>query len=193
MFDPPDELLERLRSPNVTPDDVMEFLLGQYYALDDAPYPDQFFTGQADLDQYRAAVAWWPKGEHVPPQLAAPTVWQLCTRYEEQDPRIGATFLARLTLRANAVVTWIQQQGGDPANPSETPSERRKRQNREAQKRHRVRGTDTPAGAHERAVAEAYKAYMDICAQRRIALAAWDAKVAEARHAWETIKNKPAE
>lgn len=224
MFDPPDELLERLRSPHVTPNDVFQFIYGQHGALVEefghAPDPRNFFQGQADLDHYHVALAWWPKGEHVPPQLAPPTVWQLCFRYEEQDPRIGSTFLARLTARANAVVSWINAQGLDVSNPNETEEERRKRQNREAVRRHRVRKGDagTPedqareleikaAYDHWQAlskgraavladldqrVQQAHEAFLAVCEERKHARAHVDAQVQAAKQAWKDLKNKPA-
>ncbi len=194
MYDPPEELLERLRSDAVTEADVYEFLWGQHDWLrdngHDSPPVSMFFAGEGNLLDYRSAKAWWPKHAELPAQFAFPTIYLLCWSYQEQDPRIGATFLDRLTLKASGVVSWMTSAGVDPAAPNESPEERKARLNREAQKRHRLRkgsGGSTEEVTRESYLKGLYDAWQAAIGARTTALADMDTRVREAEAAYHAV------
>lgn len=193
-YRPSEDLLERLASPDVTSETVIEFLREQrdhiHQSGFEAPIIPDFFTHE-DLDGYKQAQEWWPAD--VPVQWACPSIYQLCTEYQEQDPRIGATFMERLRLKSVPVTKWLHEEKRDVANPNETLEERRKRLNAEAVQRHRAKAGTGAAAEHARAVSAAYAAYMAICAERKVVKAEWDAKVAEARAHWQQVKKTPSE
>lgn len=192
MYQPSEELLEALADPDVGDHTVLTFLQGQYEALlhasDETPLmdPEEFFK-PGNLEVYRNAKAWWPTD--APVQWACPSVYQLCLNYHE--PTMGSTFLDRLRNYADPVSAWLVEQGRDLAAPNETPEQRKARLNAEAQQRHRVKSGTGPEAEHARATAAAYAAYMQVCQERKLAMAGWDQRVAEARKAWMDIKQKP--
>lgn len=195
-YKPSEDLLERLSEHDPALDDVMEFLRGQWEEAvtttrgdpKAVPVPEAFIT-ESDLDGYAQARDWWPT--EPPAQHAFPSVYLLCVNYTEQHPNIGATFMDRLMVHTRKVQAWLEEEGRDPVHPDETPEERKTRLNAEAQRRHRARKHDTPEAAHARAVSAAYQAYLDVCAQRKAVKAKWDEKVADARKAWEDLKQTP--
>lgn len=198
MYQADEDLLEALAAPDVGDHTVLTFLQGQYEALpwdppthsdpgtQPPPDPEEFFKA-GDLDVYRTAKAWWPTD--APVQWACPSVYQLCLNYHE--PTMGSTFLDRLRNYADPVSAWLVEQGRDLAAPNETPEQRKARLNAEAQRRHRAKSGTGPEAEHARATAAAYAAYMQVCQERKIAMAGWDQRVAEARKAWMDIKQKP--
>lgn len=174
----PEHLLERLASEDCSPADVEEFLLGQGNA---AP---GFFRGEQDLEEYRQARGWWPTKDMIPDLpglLVCPSMFQLCYGCSETDPRIGATFQARLLLAAHKLGAWLGERGIDPKNPAESPKERKARSART------VRVADT--GAEQRAL---YDAYLQACAERKAAYAEATLKVEAAHAAWEASKKPTA-
>ncbi len=192
MYMPPEELLVRLASADCTAADVEEYLWGQAEELErdhEGPWaPDiyLFFRGEDDLSEYRLAKAWWPDREIVttlPPLLVRPTVFQLCYAYNESDPRIGATFQARLYLRAEKVVNWLTAQGLDTSHPNETKEQRKERLARAAQQKHRERVN----GKRDESTA-LYKAYLDACARRKAAYDQLTPEVELAHAAWQASK-----
>lgn len=171
-YQPPSELVERLLSPHVTPDDVLELLWGQAEHIErDHTYngsapPEAFFAGQADLDNYWRAVAWWPAD--VPAQWRCPSILMLCHDYWDGHPAIGATFAERLLKRAAPAVEWLKEQGRDPANPNESEEQRKARKVQERNAARRKTGE----------VADAYQAYLEGCRQRKLAHEKVDAEFA---------------
>lgn len=194
MYQADEDLLEAIAAPDVGDHTVLTFLQGQYEALlrasDETPLldPEEFFKA-GDLDVYQRAKAWWPTD--APVQWACPSVYQLCLNYHE--PTMGSTFLDRLRNYADPVSVWLVEQGRDLAAPNETPEQRKARLNAEAQRRHRAKSGTGPEAEHARATAAAYVAYMQVCQERKIAMAGWDQRVAEARKAWMDLKQKPPE
>jgi hypothetical protein len=190
MFNAPEELLERLAAPEPDIDAVLDYLVLE---ADDAGVNEvaveAFFRGEEDLAQFRLAIAWWPQLEELPPTMAPPSLYQLLWNFS--DAAQGATFMDRLTTRANVVTTWLLENGFNPANPAESAEERKRRLNSEAQRRFRLRAHNGPASDHAAAVAALYREYMDICAQRKIVLDAWAEKVQAARDAWMELKKNP--
>lgn len=208
MFEASEELLARLRSEDaeVQTEAAYEFLYGQHNAeelrLEDVnavadnglkAYPKQvdfFFDGLNDIMQWRQAVAWWPKHKDLPPALACPTVWMLCSNYLESDPRIGDTFIARLTLQAGKVMQWASDHKLNPANPDETKEERRARLNRERVARHRQAKQLAPKDPRVAAIAEAYAALQEGRRQKREAIRQWDGHLAGLERRWVELKNE---
>lgn len=179
-------LRERLLSPHVTPDDVLELLWGQAEELErdhegpPAPSPTLFFTGQADLDNYWRAAGWWPID--VPVQWCCPSIVLLCHDYWDGHPAIGATFAERLLKRAAPAVEWLQEHGRDPAHPNETEEQRKARKAQERNAARRKVGPD----------ADAYQAWKELCRQRKLAHEAVDQQfaplLAEAEARWRVPK-----
>lgn len=200
VYQPTEELLEALAAPTVTANAVLEYLHGECEALmadrrrDDIgfspPRVDDFFS-ESDLSIYADAMAWWPRVEGMPPQFAAPSIYQLIWRYH--DHSVGGTFVERLTIRAHAAQAWLTANGLD--HPNESKADRAKRLNAEAQARHRARRSGTQGAAAADAVASAYRRYMDVCLERKAAKAEvdaeWGPKVHAARVAWEAAKKNP--
>lgn len=184
-YQPPSELVERLLSPHVTPDDVLELLRGQAEERDhtsngSAP-PEAFFVGQADLDNYWRAVAWWPAD--VPAQWRCPSILMLCHDYWDGHPAIGSTFAERLLKRAAPAVEWLKEQGRDPANPNETEEQRKARKVQERNAARRVGSAEAQ---------QAYQAWKALCQQRKAAHEAVDQQfaplLAEAEARWKSLK-----
>lgn len=198
MYSPSDDLLERLRSLDVTPKDVLEYLWGQHGEIYDPsigpepPSPHDFFDVNTDLANYAMARDWWPKTDKLPAQFAFPTIFVLCADYWDEDPRIGATFAERLLIRGNAVSTWMLENGINPLNVNETPEERRARLNKEGVKRLRAkRKGGTPDAEYAEALSSAWAVYLAVCAERRAMVEHYKLKIKEAKGAWEKIKNNP--
>ena len=102
------------------------------------------------------------------------------------------TFRDRV-LRAQWILnTWLEENN----HPEESKEERRKRMNREAQERHKLRkaalGKDpselTPVEVHALKVRAAYDEFRQACTQRAEAAKQWDAFVAQAQRKWEDLK-----
>jgi hypothetical protein len=91
------------------------------------PTPTDFFRGKEDIEQFALARAWWARFKDLPPQFACPNLLMLAREYNDQHPTIGATFMERLTIHANRLVAWCNENGIDPSYPDETKEARKVR------------------------------------------------------------------
>lgn len=170
---------ERLQSAEVVPEDVYELLWEQVAELerDEVPAPDiHLFFDADDLATYKQAQAWWPLD--APGDYEFPTLRALCHQYH--DARWGITFRDRLVARGHRVTAWLQAQGRDVANPNEGANPKRARKAREAK-------VKQPRPPKDTSKTEAYKAYLELCAQRKAADAVWAARCQEAYDAWAAM------
>jgi len=185
---------------SVTFDDCLEYMrfeADETLEAGGTPRDPLEFMQPSDLDQFKQALDWWPKGEDVPALAQAPNLSAMLHSYGRSFGNAPLdTFMERLLERANRASVWSQQAGRDPAKPNETEAERKARKNRQYQADHRQRKSalqnpDTPEGAHALAVTQAHEAYLEVCRQRKQVEAEWAAKVQAAYQHWQDVKKNP--
>lgn len=166
-YSAPKELEARLLSADVTVEDVYQFLDGQQLWLIDhnqgAPAPMDFFKGEADLESFRQACAWWPKD--APKMNPCPNLLMLTNSYHNRG-----TFAERLAREAAPVIKWLQDSKRDVAQPN-APKVSSTERSRKA------RGESAESAA-------AYREYIEACQQRKAADLVWATRCGEllARH-----------
>jgi len=165
----------------LTPEDVLRMLDTHQrfliqFGVGDIPYDGFFVDG--DLDDLRAAQAWWP--EDVPFHMAMPTAMGLTTNYHK--PELGATFKARLLERGRAMVAWLAEQGRSAQTPNKVKTTRE--QVRSANKVVR-----TAHKMEQERVSLLYREYMQICADRKASDATYAADAAAKLAEWSAAKN----
>lgn len=121
---------------------IQQELGAQYTSSPDQRRTTDFAT-QKDADSYDAAVVWWPDKEvleDLPDHMQVPSVYLLCTNFQQMDHPHGNTFAARLSHYSTIVTKWLTDNGYDVAAPNtvESAADRKARKNREAQARFRT-------------------------------------------------------
>ena len=153
---------------------------------------EQFYT-RADLENYRKAMAWWPKSHPRSIALKAPSLKSLLDYYQPNSKR---TFAQALSLRSEMIIEWIKKNDCYLLNPNETKEERKARKNREAQQRYKERHNNDPEAKtrHEQLIAErneamktldqsvevAHNQFLTVCAERKEAMKPLDRAVEDA-------------
>lgn len=213
---------EQLNSSEVTQELVLQYLWSQHDSLRNSGQPSppvsMFFNEHADFEAYKKMVAWWPKRAtcpKLPMHYEIPTpMHQLLYRYDQ-----GPNFAERMIMYATRVVTWMESNNVDLANPNESRADRKARLNREAQARFRVArraeaehdpryaAVEAARAVYETALAtratkkalqdslvgQAQEVFLEACRTRKDELALQDQSVKMAREMWEMAKRDSAD
>ncbi len=182
------DLLEHLNhNPDVTEAQVLQYLAersewGVQTAGTVMPVAD--FWRAEDLAHYHAAAAWWPR--NAPKQLMRPYLGLLCNRIVTHPPLTPVTFYQELVFQSQRASAWVESEGGNAANPNETPDERKRRKGREAVARHRAVANSPDPRVTE--VKRCHARYIEACRARKLAYEDHTPLVEAAKAAWEAAK-----
>lgn len=191
----PISLLIDIDNEDPSEESILQYLHALHahaYARGEQCLPVERFYDQGALAVWHAAWADRPQDVQIPPQADLLHIRLLLTNALTpfRDPASGqdvVTFVDRVRRAHAALSAWLS------STESESPQQKRARQNREAQQRYRARmdpNDNSPRAQHARAVKAAYDKYLEACRQRREAMQQWAQYVDDQKKAWESLKNQ---
>lgn len=182
------DLIDRLRGPNGTEEDVLAYLEWRADQITDAGgivTPFSLYWEPGDLERYRAAAAVWAK--NAPPRFALPDLPTLLNGVAGPIGMPHTSFIQDLTHLWDQYAAWMQSEGRDPYRPDEDAKAKRARIARESMARTRARRAGTNPALD--VAKTAHDAYLAACRKRKTTLAELDAEVRSAWAAYEAARD----
>lgn len=189
---PEEELIERLRQPDATEDEVLAYLehrVTNIVGAGGVAMPIDQYWAEGDLERYRAAAAVWVKD--APPRFALPDLPTLLNGISGPVGMPLTSFMDDLTRLWTQYAAWMQSEERDPYHPVEDPKAKRARIARESMARTRARrsSADPELALLLMASKARHDEYLMACRGRKEALEQLDAEVRRTWAAYEEARD----